>query len=103
MNKREKDMLLSTLVKWEFFTGGSSSEAAARAGCFEDIMELFKISEDDLVFHRTYEICMNVGIDPDDHDTFDKLYDAVEDNFRGVLDAYDVSPQRLIEFINERN
>lgn len=93
MNKKEKGTLCTLLADWEFISGGSASEAAARYSCSADIRRTLGISDEDMVFDRAWKIA---GIIGDQSDEFiDLLVDAVEEDYEAVITALEKSPAEL--------
>lgn len=93
MNKKEKLAVCELVAGWEFSVGGSSSEAAARYSCSNDIREALGITDEDMAFSRMWEIAKLVG---DTSDEFtDLLIDAVEADYQAVIDAFEAGPAVL--------
>ena len=87
MNNKERLAVCELLAGWEFASGGSSSEAASRYSCANDIRTALNISDSDMAFHRMWEIAKQVG---DTSDGFtDLLFDAVEADYEAVLNAFE--------------
>lgn len=91
MNKREKSELISQIARWEWMSGGSTSQAAAVNSCIEELCGIFKLSEDDLLFDRVWEmgkvVCERNGSEMTD-DWSDALSDFVDEI--GYREAVDV-------------
>lgn len=100
MNKKEKFALCAMIVRWEFTTGGSSSEAAARSLCAEDVIDEMGLTDDDLLIHRVYEMAGIMGLDKDNSDVMDRLYEMVEEDYRGTIDQFEDDMQGLIACLN---
>ena len=78
MNKRERAELLNQIAQWEWKQGGSSSEAAATNDCIRSLCQIFKLSDEDLLFDRVWEmgkaICERNG-----EEISDEWFDALDD------------------------
>lgn len=94
MNKKERAELLNQIAQWEWKQGGSSSEAAATNDCIRSLRQIFKLSDDDLLFDRVWEmgraICSRNGEEMSE-EWFDALDTIVEE--RGY--------QRTIDLLEE--
>lgn len=93
MNKKEKAILCALLADWEFISGGSSSEAAARYSCSDDIRRSLGISDEDMAFDRAWKIAEIIGDESDEF--FDLLVDAVNEDYEAVIDAFEKGPAEL--------
>lgn len=78
MNKKERLAAATLVAEWEWgFSGGSASEAAARAQCAIDLIRTLNIPESDLEFARSWKISELMGIQYDT-DLMDALDDLIE-------------------------
>lgn len=93
MNRNEREALCALLADWEFIAGGSSSEAAARYSCSDDVRRTLGIGDEDMVFSRAWKIATIIGDQSDEF--FDLLIDAVEENYEAVVDAFEKGPSEL--------
>lgn len=93
MNRKEKETLCTLLADWEFISGGSTSEAAARYSCSDDIRKTLGISDEDMAFDRAWKIAGIIGDQSDDF--IDLLVDAVLEDYEAVIDAFEKGPAEL--------
>lgn len=79
MRAKEKDALCELIAQWDWLSSGgdSSSGAAARSACAQELIRAFALTEADLSFHRCFAIA-NLYRPPDDDEFFDALCDLYE-------------------------
>lgn len=76
LNKREKDMLLTLIAESEWNSNITTTSGCAQVNNFvANIKTLFNISDDDLEFHRAWEIWKLTRLDDTDLEYFDALHD----------------------------
>ena len=88
MNKKERRAIADLIAYWEWTQGGgtSVSEAMGIAGCAAALRETVQISDDDLLFARTWQIIVHMDA-IDDVDICDALDDLVEaKGYNAVVD-----------------
>lgn len=91
MNKREKAELISLIAQWEWYQGGSTSEAAAMNNCIAALRSIFNLTDDDLHFERVWEMGKAVSDRNGgsmSEEWFDAFFDFVEKH--GYQEAIDM-------------